>query len=158
MVGDTREDSVRRSRERAAKGGPLGELIPIRQSAAKVTLWRNHGAEICYVTASRKAENVRRSEEALRRWSFPDGILLSRKNGESYADIAMSTKPDIIVEDDCESIGGAKEMIHTNLPESVKQSIASVVVREFEGVDSLPDDPELLVRSAALKPLRIVPA
>ena len=97
VVGDTREDSVRRSRQRAAKGGPLGELIPIRQSAAKVTLWRNHAAEICYVTAPRKAENVRRSEEALRRWSFPDGILLSRKNGESHADIAMSTQADILL-------------------------------------------------------------
>ena len=158
VVGDTREDTVRRSRERAEKRGPLGELIPIGQSPAKVTSWRNHGAEICYVTASRKAANVRRSEEALRRWSFPEGILLSRKNGESYADIAVGTKPDIIVEDDCESIGGTKEMIHPNLPESMKQSIASVVVREFEGVDSLPDDPKLLVRSADLKQLRIVGA
>lgn len=121
-------------------------MIPIGQSAAKVTSWRNHGAAICYVTASRKAANVRRSEEALRRWGFPEGILLSRKNGESYAAIAVGAKLDVIVEDDCESIGGANEMIHPNLPGSAKQLIAAVVVREFEGVDGLPDDPELMVR------------
>ena len=151
MVGDTREDTVRRSRERATKGGPLGELIPIGQSAVKVSSWRNHGAEICYVTASKKAENVRRSEEALRRWSFPEGKLLSRKTGESYRDLAVGIKPDVIVEDDCESIGGAKEMIYPNLPESMKQSIVSVVAREFEGIDHLPDDPERLVPSTGLK-------
>ena len=147
MIGDTREDSVRRSREWAAKRGPLGELVPIGNSAAKVNSWRNHGAEICYATASKKPENVRRSEEALRRWSFPEGVLLSRRNEESYADIAVREKPDVIVEDDCESIGEAKEMIYPNLPEETRQTTASVVLREFEGIDGLPDDPKLLLPS-----------
>ena len=149
MVGETREDIVQRSRERAVKRGPLGELIPIAHSVSKVTSWKNHGAEIFYMTAAKKPENVRRSEEALRRWSFPEGVLLARKNDESYANVAMREKPDVIVEDDCESIGGAKEMVHPNLPENMKQLIASVVLREFEGIDNLPDDPKLLVPKAA---------
>ena len=64
-----------------------------------------------YVTRRRprSPENVQRSEYALRRWSFPEGVLLSRRNNESYADIAVREKPDVIVEDDCESIGGAKK-------------------------------------------------
>ena len=76
---------------------------------------------------------------------------MSRRNGESYSDIAVGAKPDVIVEDDCESIGGAREMIYPNLPESAKQLIASVIVKEFEGVDGLPDNPELLVPIRVLK-------
>ncbi len=37
-------------------------------------------------------------------------------------------------------------MVYPNLPGNMKQSIASVVVREFEGIDHLPDDPELLAK------------
>lgn len=142
ILGETREDSVKRSREWAVKRGPLGDLIPIGHSATKLASWKTHGAEICYLTASKKIENVKRSEQALRRWRFPDGVLFSRSNDESYADIAVREKPHVIVEDDCESIGGAKEMVHPNLPENIRQSSASVVAREFEGIDALPDDPE----------------
>jgi len=58
VVGSTREESVRKFRERAVKKGSLGELIPIGHSPAKIASWKNRGSEIIYMTASRKAENV----------------------------------------------------------------------------------------------------
>ena len=48
--------------------------------------------------------------------------------------------PDTLIEDDCESIGGEKEMIYPNLKAKLKAKIISVVVKEFGGIDHLPDE------------------
>ncbi|MFH1191885.1 MAG: hypothetical protein V1655_00215 [bacterium] len=48
--------------------------------------------------------------------------------------------PNILIGDDCESIGGAGEMTITNLKPEIKKKIKSVVVKEFGGIDYLPDD------------------
>ena len=51
----------------------------------------------------------------------------------------------MIVEDDCESIGGKVEMVYSNLKPEIKDKIKSIVVKEFEGMDCLPDRiPELI--------------
>ncbi|MBU1868283.1 hypothetical protein KJ608_02360 [Patescibacteria group bacterium] len=47
--------------------------------------------------------------------------------------------PDILVEDDCESIGGEQEMTYTHIRPSLKEKIKSAVVKEFNGIDHLPD-------------------
>jgi len=47
--------------------------------------------------------------------------------------------PDILIENDCESIGGQKEMTITFVKPRVKQKIKSIVVKEFQGIDHLPD-------------------
>jgi hypothetical protein len=143
LLGTTREESVRKSRDWARSGGWLGELIPIGESPKKVSAWRKR-SDIYYLTASRKEQNVEKCKLALRKWGFPEGILLHRDNGKTYSDIINPLRPDVIVEDDCESLGGIREMVYPNLPEKVKRSIASVVVREFEGIDHLNDDPTLL--------------
>ncbi len=143
LIGKTREESVKKSREWAAKGGWLGELVPIGNAAKKVRTWSEH-VELFYLTASRKEENVAKCQIALKRWTFPEGRLLHREKDQSYSDLITPLRPDVIVEDDCESLGGIKEMVYPNLSENVRRSIASVVVREFEGVDHLPDDPTLL--------------
>jgi hypothetical protein len=144
LLGKTREESVKKSRDWAVRGGWLGELVPIGESSKKVRAWSSHGTDLYYLTASRKQENIAKCETALKKWSFPNGVLLHRNPNENYGDIIPEIRPDLIVEDDCESLGGTKEMVYPNLPESVRRSIASVVVREFEGIDHLPDDPTLL--------------
>jgi len=45
-----------------------------------------------------------------------------------------------LIEDDCESIGGMEEMTIINIKPDLKKKIKSVVVKEFEGIDHLPDD------------------
>ena len=47
--------------------------------------------------------------------------------------------PDLIIEDDCESIGGSSEMTYTYLKTELKAKIKLIVVKEFEGIDHLPD-------------------
>jgi len=47
--------------------------------------------------------------------------------------------PDILIEDDCESIIGEKEITVTFVNPKVKQK-KSVVIKEFSGIDNLPDN------------------
>lgn len=66
--------------------------------------------------------------------------LRHSQKSEEYKDIAERIIPDILIEDDCESIGGAKEMTITNVIPKIKKKIKSIVVKEFAGIDDLPDD------------------
>lgn len=52
--------------------------------------------------------------------------------------------PDVLIEDDCESIGGEAEMTYPKLGSEARKKISSVVVKEFQGIDELPDSPEQL--------------
>ena len=48
--------------------------------------------------------------------------------------------PDILVEDNCESIGGESEMTFPRVKPQKKKLIKSIIVNEFSGIDNLPDD------------------
>ena len=45
-----------------------------------------------------------------------------------------------IIEDDCESIGGEHQMTYPNLNQEWKSKLGSIVIKEFSGIDYLPDD------------------
>ena len=77
---------------------------------------------------------------------FPEGQLLHRQSAQEYRDATEKAEPDVIVEDDCESIGGADEMTYTHLRPELKRKIHLVPVKEFGGIDQLPDNPEMLLR------------
>ena len=51
----------------------------------------------------------------------------------------------MLIEDDCESIGGEEEMTITHVRAEIRSSIRSIRLREFEGVDHLPDSLEELI-------------
>ena len=112
LLANTREGSVRRSKELAASGGRLGSLVPIGNSVAKLLRWKERIAEILYFAANRRLEDVQNIAQALTHFGFPEGKLYSRGSTRSYAEVAEEIAPDVIVEDDCESIGGEREMIY----------------------------------------------
>lgn len=62
--------------------------------------------------------------------------ILCRDKGEQYSDLVERICPDILIEDDCASIGGEKEWCITNVREDIKKRIKSIIVKEFEGIDS----------------------
>ncbi|MGL4369859.1 MAG: hypothetical protein ACRCUT_09355, partial [Spirochaetota bacterium] len=73
--------------------------------------------------------------------------LYYRGTREKYRDIAEELAPDILIEDDCRSIGGKWQMTITYVRKDIKHKISSVAVKEFKGIDFLPDDAEeMLVR------------
>ncbi|MEK7513574.1 MAG: hypothetical protein AAB580_01660, partial [Patescibacteria group bacterium] len=77
--------------------------------------------------------------KVLAKYDFPQGEIYWRENGEAYKDVAERVMPDILIEDDCESIGGEVEMTYPHIREDLKPKIKSIVVKEFQGIDHLPD-------------------
>ena len=113
---------------------------PIGKSADKISTWERQGARIAYLTSRRRLADVNAIREILGRGLFSGQYLFYRGEHEQYRDIAEQVIPDILIEDDCRSIGGRWQMTITNVKDEVRQLIHSVVVREFMGIDHLPDD------------------
>ncbi len=60
--------------------------------------------------------------------------------GEEFKDIAERLMPDTIIEDDCESIGGEDQMTYTHIKPELRKRIKLITVKEFGGIDHLPDN------------------
>ncbi len=99
---------------------------------------------MAYLSAHRKPENTAKISSILDKHGFSKGLFVFRQGTEQYENVAERIMPDVIVEDDCESIGGEKEMVYPRIKLPLKSRIRSVVVREFEGIDHLPESVEKL--------------
>lgn len=115
-------------------------LVPIGNAPDKLRAWENRGLKIAYLTSRRDPSEIAQVREALHRFGFPPGELHFRLPGETYQDAAVRILPDVIVEDDCVSIGGEAEMTYPRLPPEIKSRVRLVMVPEFGGIDDLPDD------------------
>lgn len=132
---------------KAPSGSPydLESYIPVDNAVWKITQWKNQGAEIIYLTSRRIQSEIETIKSILNKYHFPQyQNLYFRQRGEEYKDVAGRLLPDIIIEDDCESIGGEKEMTYPHIKEELKTKIKSIVIKEFEGIDYLPNDIRLL--------------
>ena len=146
----TREEIVRRVREgeRPEHAG----TAPIGHAAMKLQAWKKAGAEIVYLTSRRKPVDVAQVGEVLLRFGFPAGEVFFRQEGEGYENAAERARPDLIIEDDCESIGGEVEMTYPHIRAGIKERIKSIVVKEFGGIDHLPDSLADLATYRAAEP------
>ncbi len=112
--------------------------VPIGQAVQLLSRWEAQGADIIYCT-SRKGKQAEKIAELLQQFSFPGNYLVAREAGEKYADLVEGLKPDVLIEDDCKSIGGAWQMCITKVEPQLKAAITSIVVPEFQGISHLPD-------------------
>jgi len=138
-IGKSREERVKQSKEREASVLDYINYVPVGESVKKLKEWKKQGAEIIYLSSHENEEDVNKDKLVLKKYGFPSGKIVYRKNGESYSDIAERISPDILIEDDCESIGGEPEMTITNVKSLIKKKIKSIVIKEFSGIDNLPD-------------------
>ena len=139
--GKTREEILKQIRDK--KDPSLYEWkthIPIGNAVRKLQTWKNQGVEILCLTSRTKSTEIEDIKKVLKKHKFPEGQLLFRREGEEYKDVAERVMPDIIIEDDCESIGGKNEMTYTHIKPELKKRIKSIVVKEFGGIDHLPDN------------------
>ncbi len=102
-------------------------------------MWKKQGMEILYLSSHKAIKDVKKDKFVLKKYDFPKGRILFRKNKEQYKDIVEQIMPDIIIEDDCESIGGKKEMAITDVNTKLKRRIKEIIVKEFAGIDNFPD-------------------
>src|SRR3990167_3068054 len=137
--GKSRKERVRQVKNKESSVLDYVSYIPVGSVVEKLKSWQSQGAEILYLSSHETAEDVEKDKSVLEKYEFPRGQIFYRQNGESYKDIAEKITPNILIEDDCESIGRTKEMTITFVRPEIKKMIKSVVVKEFSGIDHLPD-------------------
>lgn len=138
---NTREDLVAESKADLDFILDYKNYQPIGDARNKIASWSSQGAEIFYLSSRKLDEEIQDIRNVLTRFGFPKTEnLLFRSDRETYAQVAERLIPDILIEDDCESIGGSEEMTYTNIRSELKEKIKSIAVKEFGGIDFLPDD------------------
>ena len=144
-LGRGREEIIRQVKEGEATVTDWSSYVPVGDAVKKLKTWENQGAEILYLTSRMAPEETATIAKVMAGYGFPAGPLLFRRPGEQYADVASRAAPDIIVEDDCESIGGEDEMVFPHLGPELKDRIVPVTVPEFGGIDHLPGELDALL-------------
>ena len=140
--GLARERIVRQVVEGDPSVHDYASYVPVGNAARKLREWKRQGAKLWYLSSHRSTRDVEIDKSVLKKYGFPDGQVFYRRVGEEYRDVVEKIRPlpNLIVEDDCESIGGEVEMVHPNLKPEVKDKIKSLVVKEFQGIDRIPDN------------------
>ncbi|HJT58891.1 MAG TPA: hypothetical protein VJ761_20450 [Ktedonobacteraceae bacterium] len=139
-VGRPREERVQQVRRREASVRDFAAYVPIGDCVHKLSTWSEQGAYLIYLSSHKRPEDVELDQVVLTTYGFPAGQVVFRFPGESYQSMARRVSPDVLIEDDCESIGGEQEMIFPHLRPDLQGKVISIVVKEFEGIDHLPDD------------------
>ena len=151
-VGHKRQEIVKQVIDKNKSVRDFKTYLPVANAVKKLKIWKNQGVEICYLsplTDSKKArederivfkEDTRVEKMVLDNNNFPPGRIYHRKSNENYKDVVEKIKPlpNIIVEDDCESIG-KDQITYPTLKAELKKKIKSIIVKEFGGIDHLPD-------------------
>lgn len=145
-AGKTREKRVEQVIEHDSSVHDYVSYIPVGNAVEKLKVWRSQGAEILYLSSHETTEDVEKDKSVLKKYDFPRGQIFYRQNNETYKDVAEKIIPNVLIEDDCESIGGEKEMTITFVKPEIKEKIKSIVVKEFDGIDNLPNNINALVR------------
>ena len=143
-AGCPREERVWQVQQREESVHDFASYVPIGNAVNKLHAWSKQGANMIYISSHRRPEDVALDQAILTASPFPDGPVLFRAPGESYQGVIERALPDLLIEDDCESIGGQAAMISPNLRPDLQAKVTSIIVREFEGIDHLPDDLALL--------------
>ncbi|KKP62058.1 MAG: hypothetical protein UR56_C0007G0041 [Candidatus Roizmanbacteria bacterium GW2011_GWC2_34_23] len=145
--GKIREEIVQQSKKfRILIDDPDGihnyqSYIPVYNAVEKIKKWKKQGATIFYLSSRRVKSEIEAIGNVLQKYGFPDSQnLLYRQQGEDYKDVAEKLMPDILIEDDCESIGGKQKMTYTHMSRDAKAKVHSITVKEFSGIDHLPDN------------------
>ena len=139
-IDKTREERVKQVVEKESSVFDYISYVPITNAVKKLQTWESEGSEIIYLSSHKRIEDVAKDKVVLEKHGFPVGQVLYRENNEEYKDIIERIVPDILIEDNCESIGGENKMSITYVSPEIKKKIKSIVVKEFEGIDSLPND------------------
>lgn len=111
--------------------------VPIGNCVDLIQKWQTQGAEIVYCT-SRRGRHAEEIALLLQKFRFVGTRLYYREKKQSYKQLVEAVMPDILIEDDCKSIGGAWQLCITYVKPSKKRQIKSIVVKEFMGIDDLP--------------------
>ncbi len=144
-VGQTREQRVSQVRDGTDETvREFANYVPVEKAVEKLRRWQEQGAELIYLSSHRNRDDVAKDEAVLARHGFPHGPVVARAAGETYGEMIARERPDILIEDDCESIG-ADEIAYSQIRSDRRDAIKSIIVPEFGGIDHLPDSLDTLM-------------
>jgi hypothetical protein len=143
-IGRGRTERVAQVRDGHPTVGDYAGYVPVGGAVAKLRRWQDSDARIDYLSSHRKPEDLAKDVLVLRAYAFPVGRVLARKPGEGYGELVGREVPDVLIEDDCESIG-AGQIGHPQVRPDLRARIKSIIVPEFGGIDHLPDLPQDLL-------------
>jgi hypothetical protein len=144
-AGVERDERVRQVRRRDPSVLEFASYVPTPGTAGKLAAWERHGAALVYLSSHRRSDDIRADEAVIRRYRFPAGPVHGRHEDEDYGALVERLGLDVLVEDDCDSIGGAAKTCAAQLSLAVSQSVRCLVLPEFGGLAGLPDDPAKLL-------------
>ena len=140
-IGVSQKERVRQSATGVAGINDFRTYVPNGDVVEKLKRWKSQGVTIYYLTSRTTPNEIEDIRFVLKKYDFPDRHhLLFRKEGQVYKDVAEELMPDILIEDDCESIGGEVEMTYPHIRPDRQKRITSIVVKEFAGIDHLPNE------------------
>ena len=139
-INQTRAVRVRQVIQDEESVHDFAAYVPVGGAIKKLKTWHEQGAQILYLSSHQKTEDVDKDRAILRRNGFPEGRVFHRQGDQNYGQIAENILPEILIEDDCESIGGGQEMTYLQMKPEARLKIKSIVVKEFGGIDHLPDN------------------
>ncbi len=145
-IGRTAEERSIQVKEKGKSIYDWASYVPINRAVEKLKTWKERGAVIVYLTSRRSLGEVELIKGVLKKYDFPEGHLMFRHTGQTYGDVTESAIPDILIEDDCASIGGLDEMTISQVKPEIKAKIISIPVKEFGGIDHLPDELTELIK------------
>ena len=109
---------------------PIGNAVQIVNSLYD----KGHGIYLCsYVRVKRYAF----IKSTIDFYGMKYTEILCRNQNEQYSDIVERIRPNILIEDDCRSIGGQNKWCITNVSNEIKTEIQSIIVPEFKGIDKV---------------------
>ena len=112
--------------------------VAIGKAVEKVNGFVEQGAEVSFLTSRDKFLEIKAIQDVLKTAGFIPIKLHARREGEDYLSVVKAVMPDILIEDNCASLI-EKEIISEKFPKQ-DLMIKAIVVNEFEGIDSLPDN------------------
>ncbi len=144
-IGHSRKEIVQQVKEKEQSVKDYTSYVPIGNCVKKLLSWKRQGFDIIYLTSRKNPSEIKAIAKVLNNYNFPQGRLVSRKSGEEYKDVAERELPSILIEDDVESGGeGEEQMVYNNVKKSLKSKIRHIVIKEFSGIDKLPEDVQRL--------------
>ncbi len=144
-LGKTPQERVKQVQAKDPSVYEYESYVPVAKANEKIQSWAKQGAEIVYLSSHESEDDVKRDIIVLNKYNFPDAPVLFKHGSETYAQVAEKVMPDILIEDDCESIGGEVEMTYPHINLEKRKLIKSIVVKEFSGLDNLPNNLNELV-------------
>ena len=110
--------------------------IPINNAIETLKKWQEEGYEVIYLT-SLKGRRAMKMAQHLDELGFTGSMVGYRQKNQDYATLIKEELPDILIEDNCSSIGGEENMCYNILSEDLKKEIKHIVVEEFQGIDNV---------------------